>query len=95
MAAKVGLLSENQRSSEIPAQRVRRAVADYLVRRLLAVQVAKYLYQRVKIRPAEQVIASPSNYSEPARSSHAPRLKWEPPKHQRPLKAHPWASLYA
>lgn len=46
MAAKVGLLDHHQYISEIP-ERVKRSTAETLVRRLLAVKIGPYLYQRL------------------------------------------------
>jgi hypothetical protein len=89
MAAKVFIRSADRRSTD----KVKRSVADYLVRQLLAVQVSRYLYQRLQIKPTEEVIAAPSESSGPSESVGMGKLKWEPPKNKRNQKMHPWAQI--
>lgn len=56
MAAKVFIQSVDRRSIE----KAKRCKAENLVRQLLAVQVSRYLYQRLRIKPTDEITANPS-----------------------------------
>ena len=59
MAAKVFLRSVDQKT----VYKVKRSRADSLVRRLLAIQVSRYLYQLVRVKASEEIDpAQPNNY---------------------------------
>ena len=55
MAAKVFLISADQRKTD----KVKRSVAEYLVRQLLAVKESAFVYRRVCVRPAEEQASNP------------------------------------
>lgn len=88
MAAKVFIQSVDRRS----ITKAKRSRAENLVRQLLAVQVSRYLYRLLRIKPAGEVIPQPALY-EASESIHGGKTRWEPPKHKRDLKAHPWIDL--
>jgi hypothetical protein len=54
MAKKIWVLEADQLPSETPRHNVKRAVADVLVRRLLARRIAKHLIQMLVVKSASQ-----------------------------------------
>ena len=60
MAKKIWVLEADQLPSETPRREVKRVVADYLVRKLLAHRIAKHLIQMVAINAAIQQASSTS-----------------------------------
>lgn len=101
MAAKVGVLSPHQDISESPKTFIKKAVAALLVRRLVAEQLRRGLIRMLVVVPAEEIPASrfrPPNPpgmpdSDPSELLRGGVLRWEPPKHKRDLKPHPWRDL--
>ena len=54
MAAKVFLISADQRNTD----KVKRSVAECLVRQLLAVKESAFVYRRIRVRPAGEQSAN-------------------------------------
>jgi hypothetical protein len=58
MAPKVFLRSIDQRTID----KVKRSRAESLVGQLLAIKLSPFEYQRVRIRPADEIESSPNSY---------------------------------
>jgi hypothetical protein len=92
MATKALLYSPDRLSFE----KTKDSRCKSLVRQLLAIEIGRRTYQRVTAKAAEVIPAGRLNSSEESSHSESTRmgkLRWEPPKNKRPLKAHPWQNL--
>lgn len=89
MATKALLYSADKLSVE----KTKESRCKALVRQLLAIEIGRRIYQYVLTHAADKVSTGrPEPKAESVRSGIT---RWEPPKHKRELKAHPWRDMVA
>src|SRR5215475_6380717 len=93
------VLESHQKSTDKPTRRIKRSGGHSLVRH----NRAEWIIENILLRMLPIAIVSkiphnsvrmpykpPVAENEPSQSPRMAKLRWEPPKSKRQLKAHPW-----